>query len=297
VAEAAFHELDVTDDAFSLALPSQVHSARESGSWFAVEIGQPNVGVHQPRGSAHTNVEAQPAQPQVSTAPRLPDVVARGRDIEGLMRRLTLVAPKDGGAMRRDDGVVILSVRRGMGVRLDLVEALTAVREVVATESLGKRTREGLQESPFGSPTRPIVSLVGSRQVALRPPRGSRLEVIELEDQDVYVREERIAAFELGLSYENGRLATGQGDAVSLVHVKGKGTLVVELPVTVAVMEATADAGCLVRCEVLLGWTGRLVPRCLPAIDAPGQTRGWVAFRGDGAVMFDAVADDAYRAR
>ena len=177
-----------------------------------------------------------------------------------------------------------------------MVEAMTAPREVT-TEPMVRVTREGPQDLPLGSPTRPMVSLFGARQVALRPSPGCRLEVIELEERDAYVREEKLAALDLELTYENGRLASGHGDAVSMVHVRGTGTLVLELPVTVAAMEATQDAGCLVRCEVLIGWTGRLVPRCLPAVDAPGHARGWVAFGGEGAVLFDAASEVAYRTR
>ena len=297
VAEAAFHELDATDDAFSLALPSQVHSARESGSWFAVEIGHPTVGTRQPRGAAFETPEPAAVEPPVPPSARRSVVGVRDRDVEALMRRHLLVASKESGATCRGDGVVLLTVGHGLGVRMDLVEAMTAAREVVATETIAKRTREGLQDMPLGSPTRPIVSVVGARQVAMRPSPGCRLEVIDFDGQDMYVREERLAAIDLGLTYENGRLASGQGDAISLVHVRGTGMLVLELPDTVAVVESATEAGCLVRCEVVIGWTGRLAPRCLPAGDAPGHMRGWVAFRGDGAVLFDAAAEDAYRAR
>jgi hypothetical protein len=49
--------------------------------------------------------------------------------------------------------------------------------------------------------------------------------------------------------------------------------------------EVHQGRGLVVRREVLLAWFGRIVPRALGAVDAPGGQRGLVSFAGEGRVL------------
>jgi uncharacterized protein (AIM24 family) len=102
------------------------------------------------------------------------------------------------------------------------------------------------------------------------------------------VREEHLMGFELSLTYENGRLAVGEGDTAFMVQLRGVGAVLLELLDPVATLEVTSDRGATLRRECLVGWIGRLVPRALSISESPCGQRGLVGFSGDGAILLAA---------
>jgi uncharacterized protein (AIM24 family) len=104
------------------------------------------------------------------------------------------------------------------------------------------------------------------------------------EDDMCFVREEVLLGFDGELAFENGKLATGEGELVSVVQLRGKGAVILEAIGEILTLEV-ANGGLSVRREVILGWFGRLIPRALAASEAPCGQRGLVSFAGVGRVL------------
>jgi uncharacterized protein (AIM24 family) len=100
-----------------------------------------------------------------------------------------------------------------------------------------------------------------------------------------FVREEVLLGFDGELSFENGRLATGEGEFVAIVQLRGKGAVLLEAIGEILTLEVQGNRGLSVRREVILGWFGRLVPRALAPSEAPCGQRGLVSFAGEGRVL------------
>ena len=97
-----------------------------------------------------------------------------------------------------------------------------------------------------------------------------------------------VSAFEIAVGYENGRLAVGDGEAISMLQLRGKGVIVASLPERVSAIEITPDRSAALRALAVLGWVGRIVPRALLPSEAPAGVRGFVSFAGEGMVLIDA---------
>lgn len=304
VAEAAFHELDVTDDAFSLALPAGNGSVGEQGSWFAVELGQSRSPAHRPaapRAVTVTDREPTPAAPAASAQPVHDDAPSPTRSswpsvkpVSEFARDATLVFCRGERASQHDSGCALVSTPQEFAVRFDLVRAVTTSGHLSAESLLSRRPSDAGASVPLGGPTRPLTLVDGAQRLVLRPDAARCIHSVELKDDSIHVREDCLAGFDARLHYETGRLASGHGDSITLVHLHGEGLVVVDLPRSHVAVEVTEAAGCVVRGASLLGWAGCVVARCLPAVDAPARERGWAAMSGTGVVFFDSEPNPGF---
>ena len=144
----------------------------------------------------------------------------------------------------------------------------------------GKPTGES-----FGGASSPVVHATGEGQLVLGPRPGRKLSSFTLEDDMCFVREEVLLGFDGELAFENGRLATGEGEFVAVVQLRGHGTVILEAIGETLTLEVQGSRGLSVRREVVLGWFGRLVPRALAPSEAPCGQRGLVSFAGEGRVL------------
>jgi uncharacterized protein (AIM24 family) len=101
----------------------------------------------------------------------------------------------------------------------------------------------------------------------------------------LFLREAVLVGFEESLMYENGRLAAFEGEAVALVQLRGRGSVVLAARGAVVTTEVKTDRATVVARETVLGWAGRLLPRELSPEEAPGGARGLISFAGDGTVF------------
>src|SRR4029079_19775928 len=131
----------------------------------------------------------------------------------------------------------------------------------------------------------PVVSATGDGQLVLAARAGRKLSAFGLEDDMCFVREEVLLGFDGVLAFENGRLATGEGEFVAVVSLKGRGAVLLEAIGEILTLGVQANKGLSVRREVVLGWFGRLVPRALAPSEAPCGQRGLVSFAGEGRVL------------
>jgi uncharacterized protein (AIM24 family) len=158
----------------------------------------------------------------------------------------------------------------------------------------GKSTGES-----FGGVGSPLVLATGEGQLVLAPRPGRKISSFKLDgsapavpssqpgtNEDMcFVREEVLLGFDGELTFENGRLATGDGEFVAIVQLRGRGAVLLEAIGEILTLEVHGNRGLSVRREVVLGWFGRLVPRALAPSEAPCGQRGLVSFAGEGRVL------------
>ena len=271
-AAVAFQELDSGELSFALAEPD---SARRNagGTWRAIELGTsvraPSVPPPPPP-LVHGQPTVTPPK-HATRAPRsLADVVAA-----------STIAPSDLRVRLHPSGMVVMSSPDGFAARLGALRAYSGALEARVLE---RQTRTASTE-PFGGLGNPLLRMKVAGPVLLGPRSAHRLVPMNVEDDTIYLREDVILAFDLALTFENGRLAFGESDAVAFAQFRGTGAVVVELIDPIVTIEASEPRPVVARREALVGWTGRLVPRAMPVNEAPGGQRGLISFSGEGAVL------------
>jgi hypothetical protein len=204
-----------------------------------------------------------------------------------LGKRFLLVFPRDLRVAQHDPtGLVLVQAQTGFATRLDLVRTM-AHPGGYAGQPLQRRMRGRSLDEPLGSAATPLVEIPGKGELVLAPPEGQRLLPITLEDEPIYLREDLLGAFEMGMSYENGRMPAGDGEAVGMVQLRGPGVLVALLPQKLGAVEVTESKSAALRSGSVLGWIGRVIPRALVPSEAPAGARGFVIFSGEGTVLID----------
>jgi uncharacterized protein (AIM24 family) len=109
-----------------------------------------------------------------------------------------------------------------------------------------------------------------------------------LDDEPLYLREDLVCGFEATVGFESGRLAIGDGDAMTMVQLRGLGAVIVTLPEPTRTIEIVEGRSTTVRASAVLGWMGRLAHRVLGPAEAPARARGYLSFAGEGMVLVDA---------
>jgi len=201
-----------------------------------------------------------------------------------------LAFPAGSGALLHPSGLVLVRVEQSFAVRPPAIRIMGPDSGAFKSAPLHRRARMRTMDEPLGGTASPMAMLTGSGQLALAPHPEHHLLAVRLDDEFLYVREVCLVGFDGGLSYENGRLAAFEGDAVAMVQIRGRGCVVIETAGAIASMEVNKDRPATVAREIVLGWTGRLLPIELPPEEAPAAAGGFVSFTGEGKVIVTAKA-------
>lgn len=281
-------------DATDLTPPIYLPMSRQpTGTWAAIPPGREAMAP--PRlpvidGPTTTRFGAE----FVAVAPSLEGPVsevarpsaAAPRKASAFARANLLVFPRDLPIALHPSGLVLVQAASGFAARLESVRSLSYAAGY-GTSALLRRLRGRVSDEPLGGAASPISEITGKGELVLGPAKGQRLEPIQLDDDPLYVREDALSGFETSVAYENGRLPVGDGEAITMVQLRGPGTVVVELPEGATALEVIDARRTAVRAGSVIGWVGRLVPRALLASEAPAGARGFVAFTGEGMVLVD----------
>lgn len=192
--------------------------------------------------------------------------------------------PAAGRVVLHPSGVALVRTAPETGFAARL-EALRASSNALSMKLLERHTKGKPTGESFGGVGSPVVHATGEGELVLAPRAGRTLSSFTLDDDMCFVREEVLLGFDGALTFENGRLATGEGDLVAVVQLKGKGAVLIEAIGEILTLEVQGSRGLSVRREVILGWFGRLVPRALAPSEAPCGQRGLVSFAGEGRVL------------
>lgn len=201
-----------------------------------------------------------------------------------LTRDSIVAFPTTGSVVIHQSGVALVKTAPGTGFGARL-EAMRASSNGLTMKMLERQTKGKSTGESFGGVGSPIVQVSGDGQLVLAPRAGRKISSFILEDDMCFVREEVLLGFDGELTFENGRLATGDGEFVAIVQLRGRGPVLLEAIGEILTLEVQASRGIGVRREVILGWFGRLVPRALPTSEAPCGQRGLVSFAGEGRVL------------
>jgi hypothetical protein len=224
--------------------------------------------------------------PASSPIPSVP-VPDQAPTLEAFVRDVMVVFPVGAQALLQPSGLVSVTVGQSFACRPGAVRSLTTPQNVSASaDPMARSIRGKKQDEALGGPA-PLASFSGVSHLLLGPTTGRKLRVFSLQAEMVFLREELLVGFDENLSYENGRLAVGDGEAAPMVQLRGVGAVVVETQGEIMALEVGVGQALTARREVVLGWVGRLVPRALLPSEAPASQRGLVVFSGEGLLLID----------
>jgi uncharacterized protein (AIM24 family) len=237
-----------------------------------------------PRPSWVEPVQAEEAPPPMTRD--LPGPTAP-RGVGELARDWLIVFPRDRSVALTDAGLILVQAAESFAVRLEFVKSMIYAAEPIA-KPLSRRMRGRVLDEPLGGAASPIVELSGRGELVLGPHAGRRLLPMVLDDEPLYLREDLVCGFEATVGFESGRLAIGDGDAMTMVQLRGLGAVIVTLPEPTRTIEIVEGRSTTVRASAVLGWMGRLAHRVLGPAEAPARARGYLSFAGEGMVLVDA---------
>ena len=190
-----------------------------------------------------------------------------------------------------EGGILHVAVRGELVCRLD---GLFAVRGAVTARPEVKRFRGKLTEKPFGAARERMNRVAGEGALFFRTG-GWVFTVIDLAGDAGYFREEAVFALEEAVVFENGRVPSRHSRDLDLVHLRGRGRLLLRTVAAPVAIEISGSEPLRVPPHSLVGWTGAVTPRIgllaaegVPADAAPPPgTPVMVELNGDGRVFVD----------
>jgi hypothetical protein len=290
----AVQELETDEAGFSRATARvEAGATSRSGRWRAVEPGEnavpPPPRMPRPRrvsleGRFGPAVPAIPEPPELGRASLLPGADAVARPTIRTPAPDAISEPLFVGESRRS---ALIPVTESWAARSAAVRGLLADGEAFSHVPLARRMGGRELPEPLGGPGSPWILLRGTGQILLSASHERELSALELSNTFIYVRETCLVAFAGSARYENGRLATGGGEPVSVVQVSGSGTVLIESQRVPRVIEVGDQQKLAVRAEDVVGWIGRLLGHPLDLELSPTRTPGFIAFSGTGSVLVD----------
>lgn len=265
--------------------PSSLRPSMAPPSALPPTYSPASLGSHGPGSFAHPAWVPSGVPP----APRAtePDLAVPPSAV-GLVQDALLVFPRDATTTLHPGGFVLMHAAEGLAARLDLVRSISCGAGWAA-DPLPRRSRgRAGGDEPLGGHATPLLSIQGRSELVLAPGAGQRLLPVAIDDgEPLTVRESALVALEVGVRYECGRMAVGDGEALAVVQLRGRGAAVLVGPPQLGSIEVEPGRTVLVRALSVLGWMGSLVPRLLLPSESPAGARGLVAFTGEGMVLVD----------
>ena len=233
-----------------------------------------------------TTPEPARATPRPTPAPR-PSMAPGGLGAFAAQR--TVRPPPEVFAV--EGGILHVAVRGGLVCRLD---RLFAVRGSVTARPEVKRFRGKLTEKPFGAARERMNRVAGEGALFFRTG-GWVFTVVDLAGDAGYFREEAVFALEEAVVFENGRVPSRHSRDLDLVHLRGRGRMLLRTVAAPVAIEISGSEPLRVPPHSLVGWTGAVTPRLgllaaegVPADSAPPPgTPVMVELNGDGRVFVD----------
>lgn len=266
-AAAAFRRAGQPEVAVELergqAVPSQVAS---TGDVLAALVGGPRTVV-----SAAAHTIAGPT-PESSAAPVSLTGFAFSRLLPVGKNATELVAVAE--------GVLRFGVRDDAYVRQS---ALLASVGALDTEAACRRRHGRLTMEPLGGHDALFVRYRGNGDLWLAsPPAGRALVPFSLDQDALYLREDRVVAFDGDVVWESGSIPW---DGIGLLQFRGSGRVVMDAAVgdVVALRVPEAQIVTVAR-RRLIGWMGRVVPQSVRGADW-SRSAPQIACEGEGVLL------------
>jgi uncharacterized protein (AIM24 family) len=193
--------------------------------------------------------------------------------------------PKTGGVVLHASGLALARTTAEVGFVARL-ESFRAQQTGLKLALLERHVKGKANGESFGGVASPMVHVTGEGELVLGARAGRKLHAFPI-DEMCFAREDVLLGFGggTGVAFENGRLATGEGENLPIVQLRGDGAVLIEAIGDIVALAVKSDRSLSVRREAILGWFGRLVPRAIAPSDAPAGQRGLVSFAGEGRVL------------
>ncbi len=250
--------------------PEPFPEAPQQASQQAPARPEPSTGAGEERAGMEHGSAREPG------AGRTPDLVS-------FAVAQTLAVPED-EPFAVVEGYLAVRVRSDLRTRL---AGVFAVRGVVDAEPEVKRFRGRPTEKPFGEGAARLHRLRGDA-LLLFTPGARRFTPLRLGDA-AFLREEALFALEEEIVFENGRVPSASGAELNLVHLRGRGAVLVVGVGAPRALEVVSGAPLRLPVQALLGWVGALTPRLVPLVEGAEEAVA-VELAGDGTVLVDPAA-------
>jgi Flp pilus assembly protein TadD/uncharacterized protein (AIM24 family) len=198
-------------------------------------------------------------------------------------RRLSI--PNREGGFGIGSTEVLIQVRGEMLTRLD---GLVASWGQLSLKPELKRFRGRPTDKPFGEGARRMLRASGEGRFVISR-EGRVFTALELGDEPAYFREEVLFAFEESIVFENGRVPSKTGHDLHLVHVRGRGKLLLVTVGEPKAVELKRGEPLRIPMDQLVGWHGPLIqPRVVPIVEEAPELGVALELAGEGSALVDA---------
>lgn len=191
-----------------------------------------------------------------------------------------------------------LACIRVAGEVLTRLDPLVSISGAVQIAPEMKRFRGRATDKPFGMGTRRFTRASGQGAI-LVATAGNKFLPVELGDGAAYFVEDRIFAFEEALTFENGRLPGKNAPDLNLIHLRGRGKVLLSLPGPLRSVGVAPEGPTVVAVDQLVGWIGSLTPKLMtPLPDSDGETpKLAVELSGEGFALLTLAEQTAPHVR
>jgi hypothetical protein len=297
----AYSELDSKNSPFRVAEELEFQPESRSGRWHATEPGEeaiPEIERTQRRPSTPPPALRTPSNPTVvsgelSMSTRGLDTLRESIDANSVTNSTNLrewfsshapaTQPQSKSINVLDERSVLIELSEPFGVRANSVvlvmPAIVASREM----RILVRSREPDLDVPLGGGQAPIVGYRGPGRLLARTDQGV-VEVVELVDETLTVRESALWALSLNLNFEADNLRFSRVERLDVIRITGQGVVLLALPLRPRAVDIT-EGGLLIRASDVVGWTARVLPVAVDPAESPGRARGYLSFTGNGHVL------------
>ncbi len=197
-------------------------------------------------------------------------------------KRVAMPNPTSGFAIGPNE--VMIQVRGEMLTRLD---GLVASWGSLTMKPELKRFRGKATDKPFGEGARRMLRASGEGRYVISR-EGRVFTALELGDEPAYFREEILFAFEESILFENGRVPSKSGTDLHLVHLRGRGRILVVTSGTPKAVEVHKGEPLRIPMDQLIGWHGPLIqPRLAAIVEEAPEMGVALELAGEGRALID----------
>ncbi|HEX3906042.1 MAG TPA: tetratricopeptide repeat protein [Polyangia bacterium] len=162
-------------------------------------------------------------------------------------------------------------------------DAILAGSGTLAWEPGVRRAQGRVSSEPMGREGgAPFFRLTGGGEIWIAGATDRWLP-LRLADDVLYVREDRVLAFEGSLTWEAGGVPN---TGLRMLQFRGSGMVALELPSDAIAIKVTDEKPTLISAARLYGWVGRLVPH---GARMPGAAPFQLGCQGEGVVLLEAA--------
>jgi len=268
-------------------VPPEAEPAAEIVADAVVEEVAPNFAEVHPPGSG----PERPLRPlEVSRPPRdsRPAPAPADLPIAELAPKVAMFSGPRPGPFLIDAEAVAIVVQ---GEILTRVVGLVAQSGQLEVEPQNRRFRGRTSDKSFGDGEAQLMRVTGKGRLVVQVPMRTLVSV-DLDDESAYFLESTVFGFEEPVAFENGRVPSDVAPDLDLVHLRGKGKVLLSLPGALRSLGVTEQEPVTVPLSNMVGWHGNLSPKVIAmARDKNGKAvRAGIELSGEGFALLSVGA-------